>query len=279
MQEDAHINQIQLPPGAHFGQLKQIRDFGGLIMAQSHYAPRTTTPMHIHETTSFTVTLHGDYVEEHRSRVLRCSRKQILFRAAGEQHRNSIGPRGARCLILEIRDTWRDRLHVRRLPFAVFQLPDAGDFQHRLQRELILFDDVTPLAIEALVLDLYCQLQRARRARGGIPLWLRQLQEKLEAEFDGRHSLEFLARSAGVHPCHLARTFRQHFACSIGEYVRRRRVMFACEKIAAGEPLSHIAFAAGFANQPHFSRAFKAVTGLSPGQFRREECKPGAKNA
>jgi AraC family transcriptional regulator len=72
---------------------------------------------------------------------------------------------------------------------------------------------------------------------------------------------------------HLARAFRKYFGYSIGEYVRRRRVLFACEHIAAGEPLSQVAIDAGFANQPHLSRTFKAITGISPGEFRREKCK------
>ena len=279
MNKDRQTRQTTLPPGAHFGQLMQMRDFGGLIMAESHYAPGSITPMHIHETTSFTFILQGEYMEEHRAQVFDCSPGRILFRSAGEQHCDRIGSSGAHCLMLEMRATWQERLAATRLPSSVCQMHDKQNVLLRLRRELNMVDDVTPLAVEGLVLELCCQLQRARVARGGIPLWLRRVQEKLEAEFDGRQSLQVLAADANVHPAHLARAFRQHFGCSVGEYVRRRRVVFACERIAAGEPLSDIAIGAGFANQPHFSRTFKAVTGRSPGEFRREKCKSGAKDA
>jgi AraC family transcriptional regulator len=279
MYKDGQTRQTPLPPGAHFGQLTQMRDFGGLIMAESHYAPGFITPMHVHETASFTVILHGEYMEEHRAQVFDCFPGKILFRTAGAQHCDRIGSSGAHCVMLEMRPTWQERLDATPLPSSVCQMHDRRDVLLRLRRELTIVDDMTPLAVEALVLELCCQLQRARAAPGRIPLWLRQIQEKLEAEFDCRQSLRVLAADANVHPAHLARAFRQQFGCSVGEYVRGRRIEFACERIAEGEPLSDIAIGAGFANQPHFSRTFKALTGLSPGEFRREKCKSGARGA
>jgi AraC family transcriptional regulator len=278
MHKDGQTRQTLLPPGAHFGQLTQICDFGGLIMAESHYAPGSNTPMHIHETASFTVILRGEYMEEHRVQVFNCFPGKILFRAAGEQHCDRIGYSGAHCVMLEMRPAWQERLAATQLPFSVCQMHDTQDVLLRLRRELTIVDEMTPLAVEALVLELCCQLQRGRVAPTRVAPWLRQVQEKLEAEFAGKQSLRVLAADADVHPAHLARVFRQQFGYSVGEYVRRRRIEFACERIEAGEPLNDIAIQAGFANQPHFSRTFKAVTGLSPGQFRREKCKSGAKN-
>ena len=278
MHKDGQTRQAALPPGAHFGQLTQMRDFGGLIMAESRYAPGSMTPVHVHETASFTVILRGEYMEEHRGQVFDCFPGKILFRNAGEQHRDHIGSSGAYCVMLEMRPTWLQRLDATRLPSSVCQMHDRWDVLLRLRRELTMVDDMTPLAVEALVLELCCQLRRARAAPGRIPQWLRHVQEKLEAEFGGRQSLQALAANANVHPSHLARAFHQHFGCSVGEYVRRRRIVFACERIAAGESLSHIAIGAGFANQPHFSRTFKAVIGLSPDQFRREKCNSRVKN-
>jgi AraC family transcriptional regulator len=279
MHKDRQTRQTSLPPGAHFGQLTQMLDFGELIMAESHYAPRSVTPMHAHETASFTVILNGEYMEEHGAQVFECVPGKILFRTAGERHCDRIGSSGARCVMLEMRPIWQQRLGATRLPSSVCQMRDTQDVLLRLRRELTTVDDMTGLAVESLILELCCQMQRARAAPARIPPWLRQIQEKLEAEFPDSHSLQVLAADANVHPAHLARAFRQQFGCSVGEYVRRRRVAFACERIAAGEPLSYVAIGAGFANQAHFSRTFKAMTGLSPGEFRRKKCKSGARDA
>lgn len=278
MRKGGQMRETQLAPGAHFGQLTQICDFGGLIMAESHYAPGSITPMHTHQTASFTFILSGEYAEEHRVEVFNCFPGKILFRAAEQQHCDRIGSSGAHCVMLEMRPAWQERLAATRLPFSVCQMHGRQDILLRLRRELTIVDEMTPLAIEALVLELCCQFQRGCVVSTRIPPWLRKVQEKLEAEFAGKQSLRDLAAEADVHPAHLARVFRQQFGYSVGEYVRRRRIEFTFERIEAGEPLNDIAIGAGFANQPHFSRTFKAVTGLSPGQFRREKCKSGAKN-
>jgi AraC family transcriptional regulator len=78
-----------------------------------------------------------------------------------------------------------------------------------------------------------------------------------------------IADLVGVHPVHLASTFRQHYRCTIGEYVRHLRIEFACRMISSSEAsLADIALAAGFFDQSHFSKAFKQLTGMTPSQFR-----------
>ena len=278
MQKDRQARPTTLPPGTHFGDLTEMHDFGGVIVAESHYAPGLITPWHTHATTTFTVILRGAYLEEHRAQSFDCFQGRILFRAAGQQHCDRIGLRGAHCVILEMRSAWQDRFGPMRLPCSACQIQNRDDVLHRLRREMTTVDDITPFAIEGLLLELCCQLHRSRSSQDRRPVWLRRVQEKLDAEFAGRHSLKVLAEDASVHPAHLARVFRQQFGCSIGEYVRRRRIEFACDCIAVGHPLSYIALEAGFANQPHFSRTFKSLNGLSPGKFREERCKSSAKN-
>jgi AraC-like DNA-binding protein len=39
--------------------------------------------------------------------------------------------------------------------------------------------------------------------------------------------------------------------------------------LKSNQPLVEIALAAGFADQPHFTRSFKRITGLTPTDFRR----------
>jgi AraC-like DNA-binding protein len=66
----------------------------------------------------------------------------------------------------------------------------------------------------------------------------------------------------------LARQFRLLCGTSPYRYLLRRRLEFAREQIAWRRPLSEVAFDAGFADQEHFSRLFKATFGLTPAQYR-----------
>ena len=92
----------------------------------------------------------------------------------------------------------------------------------------------------------------------------------VRAHFTESLTSEAVAFAAGVHPSHLMRAFHQRHGCTVGEYVRRLRIEYACHLLTNSDiPLGQIALEVGFCDQGHFGRAFKADTGLSPGKFRR----------
>jgi AraC family transcriptional regulator len=63
--------------------------------------------------------------------------------------------------------------------------------------------------------------------------------------------------------------FQKHYRCTVGAYIRRLRIDFACRELANTEaPLVDIALAAGFCDQSHFTKTFRRHTGQVPSQFR-----------
>jgi len=141
----------------------------------------------------------------------------------------------------------------------------------RMYRELRQRDEITPLVLEGLALEL---LGEAFRSDGKVckrnpPKWLAEVKTRIHDEFTRRLTLTNCAQSAGVHPIHLAQSFRIHFGDSFGHYVRRLRIEFASRQILETKhTLADIALAAGFSDQSHFCRAFKLATGFSPRQYR-----------
>jgi AraC family transcriptional regulator len=128
------------------------------------------------------------------------------------------------------------------------------------------------LSIESTVLELLADLagQPALEALGAPPAWLERVRERIHDEFAQALTLTALVETAGVHRVHLARAFRQHYGCTIGDYIRRRRVEFASHRLTtSGDRLSEIAFDAGFADQSHFTNTFRRLVGLTPAAFRR----------
>jgi AraC-like DNA-binding protein len=141
----------------------------------------------------------------------------------------------------------------------------------RLFEECRRHDDVSPLAVEGLVLEL---LAECSRSPGEVPhthppRWLDRVHELLHDRFSENLSLVEVAATAGISADHLARSFRRCHGCTVGEYVRRLRVEFACRRLAASElPLVEIALDAGFTDQSHFTKTFKRLMGVTPAAFR-----------
>lgn len=92
--------------------------------------------------------------------------------------------------------------------------------------------------------------------------------DAIEDGLGGPIRLETLARDAGVSPRHLLRSFRAEIGLSPQHYLRQARVRAAAARLRRGQRLAEAAFAAGFADQAHMTRAFKALMGATPGAYR-----------
>jgi AraC family transcriptional regulator len=217
------------------------------------------------------VVLTGSLVESARGASREARRGSVVFKPAGVRHSDRFGPDGARTLQVVLapgRDVPRYDWVDGGLASGIFLRLDAA---------LAHGDDAARLDAECLVAALL-SLQMAPPASEPPPRWLRTVLDFLHAHPDGALHATDLAHLASVHPVHLARVFRRHHGCTIGEYVRRLRLDRAADALAeteafAGEPggmsIARIAMEAGFADQAHFTRAFRARAGLPPGRFRR----------
>jgi AraC family transcriptional regulator len=142
----------------------------------------------------------------------------------------------------------------------------------RLFREYRRGDSASLLAMEGLTLEMIAAASNEDVGRREFksPPWLDRTREFLHAEFARNLTIENIAKVAGVHPSHLARSFREQVGYTIGEYVRRLRVEFASQHLSSTDaPLGEIAAAAGFSDQSHLSRTFKTYFGVTPGEYRK----------
>ena len=85
----------------------------------------------------------------------------------------------------------------------------------------------------------------------------------------GRTRVEELAREIGWSRRHLAAEFND--AVGVGPKALARLIRFesALEDLRAGSALADVAFAAGYADQAHLNRDFRAFTGLAPTEYLR----------
>lgn len=83
------------------------------------------------------------------------------------------------------------------------------------------------------------------------------------------HTLDTLARVAGMHGRALIRLFRQETGDTPMAWLRARRIALACELLHHGErKIDDIAAAVGFCDRYHFTKTFTRLREMSPGAFR-----------
>ena len=132
--------------------------------------------------------------------------------------------------------------------------------------------------IGALMKACLVMLFRRRAARGGPEVQLlAALQEprlgKAAAAILDRpaypHSLDSLAKAAGMSRASFARAFVAFFGMTPMAFVIKTRLQHAAEMLRSGDlPVKLIAASAGFPSRSHFSRSFRSVYGVDPTAFR-----------
>ena len=150
-----------------------------------------------------------------------------------------------------------------------------GGLQARLMLLLLKMyrQESTPNSdLEDCVFEILAALpsQHSEKAGAQIPRWLQLAKQDLDDTFVEGVRVSDLAARAQVHPVYLARQFRHHVGCSITEYRKLLKARAAARVLNS----PNVSFAAvadefGFADQSHFGRAFKSVTGLTPLNYRR----------
>jgi AraC-like DNA-binding protein len=254
----------------------------GFLVTDARFPPLARLAPHVHERATLAVMLEGSFDLGITNRVYPCEPGCVVTEPAEERHGNVLGTAGAHVLVVQPEPTALDRLgHCGRMFEDVRYAargPGSG-VAWRIVQALASPDSATPLEVEGLVLEMFAlasrQGQLERRSRHA-PQWLVRTRELLHASFRQPPPIDELAREAGVHPDYLARAFRLRFGVPVGTYVRRLRLEWAAARLAATEePIARIALDAGFADQSHFTRAFKRYAGLTPGEYRQTPPSPG----
>ena len=262
------------PAGEFYGSKLHVREVAGFRLTDCRFPPGALVPEHVHAHAHFCIVLDGEYIESYESRVRCCAPRNVIFHPDGEIHSGHVSSRGARDLCVEVSP---ERLAEIVQHLRIFHEPAEfvggllARYGLKLYEEFCRTDKASQLAIEATVLEVLVAATRApaRRPPGAPPPWLQRVHDHLLDLLPEQPSLPSLGEIAGVHVAHMARVFRQHFGCSVGEFVRRLRVEAACRDLTRGnKALSEIATAAGFYDQAHFSNVFKARIGMTPGRFR-----------
>jgi AraC family transcriptional regulator len=270
-----------LGAGNFYGAVEGKHEQCGAIFTNLRHASPKKLPTHAHELAFFALLLEGEYGERYRRQDRQFRPFTIHFRPAGIPHQDEVGPRGVRFFEIEIRPSWRQKLAEYSAALDIAHDDCAGGpllwFGMKMYREFLGTDATIDFAadnlvVESLLAEMLGYVARTRREKvDHPPAWLGRVIEKLTAEYSERLTLDELSVEAGVHPVHLSRVFRKFVREGIGERVHRLRIRAACEQMLTRElSMAEISLATGYADQSHFTRAFRKATGMTPAAFRKE---------
>lgn len=107
---------------------------------------------------------------------------------------------------------------------------------------------------------------------GAEPRRMAQVTAMMRAEPERGFSLDDLAGVAGLSRFHFLRVFRKATGQTPHAFLVNERVNRAQAMLRAGERPAEVAVACGFADQPHLTRAFRRILGVTPGQYARAVC-------
>jgi AraC-like DNA-binding protein len=153
-----------------------------------------------------------------------------------------------------------------------------NDVSKRLLHALLLLDQNTNTFLEAqtrfiqAIAELFIRHGQPRR----FPQYpkknvtaIRKACEFIRAMASENISLDDIARAVGVSRFHFLRIFKATTGFSPHAYLIQRRLDIAKTLIENGCSLVQAAFEAGFADQSHMTRRFKAAYGVTPGQYQK----------
>jgi AraC family transcriptional regulator len=233
--------------------------------------PDRQVPRHTHDDAHFIFVVRGTYVTGASNRPDPCGAATLIFNPAGTTHRDRFSTERGRFFTISVAAPVA-RLVETEHPVAIaFDEPEVRAVARHLHAEFRRPGPFTDVILEGLGLELAGRAARWRsHPDRRAPRWLAEARDSIRDRCASGLTIAEIAREADVHPVHLARAFRQYYASSPGDYLRRCRIERVRELLLTTDlPLAELSLEAGFSDQSQLTTAFRRATGTTPAAFRR----------
>lgn len=255
------------------GQYEMRLPAGGFVVARRvPTVPEHEVEEHTHTEAHFVLLMQGAYVSSAAGAPAVAARPLLIYNPPGTTHRDCFRGDGGQFFTVSV-----SMVTQRHFADAV-ALPDHACVLGRAALGVALnmaAGATAPTPHDGLIVESLCaELLTAtaldfKDVLDRAPAWLRRAREQMHDDCGAELSLSDVAMAAGVHPVHLTRTFRHHFGCTPGDYLRRCRLTKAAALLTdTAADLADVAEACGYFDQAHFSHTFKAAFGVSPRGYR-----------
>lgn len=271
--KNMQLGKTLLKRGDFIGRLCKEIDLRDFTVKEIVDRAEEEVPRHTHEGAHFLLIIDGLYITSARGVDHLCSSSALIFNPPGTTHCDRFHSKGGRFLTVSIKPDapgcGQSSMGLAEHPVG-FSGGEVSWLGLALYKEFRKPDEMSPIVMEGLALELVGRTLRSRiKSDASPPRWLQLANQLINDRFAEPLTVSEIARSVGSHPVYLVRAFRKHYGLTVGEYLRKLRVEFACRQMSRTDaPLAHVAAAAGFYDQSHFTRTFKRLTGMTPTEYR-----------
>jgi len=121
-----------------------------------------------------------------------------------------------------------------------------------------------------------CGEPASAQGKGLLADWqVRRVEEFIETHMETSLRIGEAARRVRLSSSHFSRAFKASKGIAYSDFVTRQRITRAKEMLLTTEvTIAEIAVACGFADQPHLTRLFRQIVGLTPRAWRRQQREP-----
>jgi AraC family transcriptional regulator len=134
----------------------------------------------------------------------------------------------------------------------------------------VLYGDSLSISMISLLARADRKTVSCRQSGGLTARQLRLVTDYMESHFGETVTLSDLAELTRLSPSHFCKVFKATTGTPPHRWLNALRIAQAKRLLLRGESLAEIAVATGFTDQPHLTRIFARLTGLTPGVWRRQ---------
>ena len=191
-------------PSDIHGSVTSHLEINNFVFTETVYKPQSSITTHFHRHACIYAVLQGTSTETFGRTKIESKPHSLIFLPAGEPHSDQVGSATTRFFVIEVEDRWlkrfRECAQLLNNPM-IFQGCSLMHNAMKLRQESCHPDCITPLAVEALVIEIITEACRRQMSvsRSKAPHWLQQTKEMLHESFLEPLSLSRIAETVGVH--------------------------------------------------------------------------------
>ena len=263
---------LSLAKGHYLGNVVDTFDADGIILSETTYSNDLfTSQMHCHENLHISFVLQGGSIEKRNSKEVERFPGNIEFYHAGEKHQTIQKAYPSKNINLEIDIAFLKQNQITEAIICkvITQNPEGKFLLLKMYKELMVNDESSIASVNMLFLDLITKSDNLRPNKS-CPAWVKIIRELMNERWNDKLTLHDLAIAANINPITISKHFRKYFFCTFGEHMRKLKIDKSLSHLRTGSSsLTQTAYFCNFADQSHFTRTFKALTGFLPKQYHK----------